>query len=139
MFTQRDTEQQCCYGASDDCEYLTGKRHLNHSSCIQLGFQERRHSVQMNLREHSHCVLKVKSINKEDDGFYQFFEQQDTRSQVCHILVEASQKNYWKVASLSLIVLLFIAVIFFCMFIITKKAFNVPENCKSELRKTLIL
>ena len=136
LFTHRDTECQSCYGSKDDCE---NAKEYNLSE-KQICPNEKKHPV-IHEKYGSTCLLRIQSIGEEDAGFYQFFETSGDRFRACHVSVEVSRENPWKVASISLIMtaVLIVAVVILHRLLTSTTTKELYSKCVDETSFVMLL
>ena len=88
IFQHPEEGFECCYGATEDCD----RQHQRDQ------VEERCQSINVDSRHSATCSAAILSVNKAHAGFYKVFNTDGVLIQACHLVVETSETNPWKVA-----------------------------------------
>merc|ERR1712156_932733 len=69
---------------------------------------------------------------------YEFFHHNDFPSTACHVFVEETQINFWKISFFCILALLFVAVIILYRLVVTANLTNFPETRKDEICEEML-
>ena len=129
VFTMRNSVHQCCYGPTDNCQFLISIGNLKNNTCREK---------QLIRLDTNRTSAILERIGKADEGLYEFFNRTDSQITACHVFVEEAQIDFWKITSLCLLALLLIAVIILYKLILAASLTNVPETCNDETNEKMI-
>merc|ERR1712156_33385 len=134
VFTNRKNEHQCCYGSAERCQFFITEGHLRSDTWMK----GETHLTHLDTTQTSVCAVALESIGKAEEGFYEFFHHNDFPSTACHVFVEETQINFWKISFFCILALLFVAVIILYRLVVTANLTNFPETRKDEICEEML-